>query len=146
MASFEFRCPGCQQRLVAEGGHLRIKVLCQRCGYEQRPIDAIDPNVPIPALPVDETSGAVGSAAASPPGAGLAAQHAPWVVEPKVGWKSTRQGTVLLVPSDEAPADPAPRPRRAPWLRCWRHPRPRQPQPRRPDSGHCRRSRPCSTR
>jgi hypothetical protein len=124
MASVEFRCPACEQRLVADGRHLRVAVACQRCGHELRPIDAIDHATPIPALPVTGTEEPTNvvppdpSAAAGTPGA-------PWLVEPRLGWKTTRQGTVLLVPSEstvaaepdawlQAVAKPEPPPKLAP--------------------------------
>ena len=54
MAAVTIHCPSCEQKLSADAADVRKQVRCQRCDHRFRPVDVIDKQEPLPALPVDE--------------------------------------------------------------------------------------------
>lgn len=82
MATIEFACPACSQKLACDAKRTDVAVRCQRCEHKFRPVDAIDRDVPLPAVAADERESEAEARAALTP------------ERPKPSPK--RQGTLLM--------------------------------------------------
>src|SRR5262245_26964488 len=93
MSGVEFFCPSCSQRLKCAPGAVSKRIRCGRCGNVFKPVEVIDRETAIPALPVDD-EGEQGNTILA--GSRPSAERAPAAAEP-------RKETVLFgSPGDKA--------------------------------------------